>query len=92
MKGAGAPLDPEWWRCADEIVGQRCALPGAMAHGTIGGGPWYCARHFFGLQAPGPAHAPTTEVRERIRETLTPAPRDPEADAERAAIQDPRAQ
>lgn len=38
--------DPDWGRCADVFLGQRCTKAGALSHGTFGGGPWYCGVHF----------------------------------------------
>lgn len=31
--------------CAYESNGQHCRYPGAVSHGILGGGPWYCRIH-----------------------------------------------
>ncbi len=43
----GKPFDPDWWRCANEERGLRCANPGGISHGTRGEGSWYCQAHAF---------------------------------------------
>jgi hypothetical protein len=49
----GKPRDPDWWRCSDVERGLRCSKPGTSSHSTLGGGPWYCAQHYF--RSPPPA-------------------------------------
>ena len=46
-RNSGKALDPSWWQCANIDHGQRCANPGAIAHGTMGSGPYYCQGHAF---------------------------------------------
>ena len=31
--------------CAYQANGLRCKYPGAISHGILGGGPWYCRIH-----------------------------------------------
>lgn len=82
-------VDPDWWRCADVMFGNRCAKPGGMSHGTHGGGPWYCRDHFLGNSDPGPRFVPPGGFKE-MHDLVKAAPARPvdrEADDERRAIQ-----
>lgn len=83
----GNARDPDWWRCADELLGQRCGKAGSMSHGTHGGGPFYCAAHFHRQDPNEEQRAVAPGYIQSIREVLRPIARDPEADAERRAIQ-----
>lgn len=82
----GKSSDPDWWRCADTLLGQRCGLAGTMSHSTQGGGPWYCAQHFR-KEAPGKVDRTPGNVH-AMRE-IARKYRQPDADeiAEREAIQ-----
>ena len=35
--------------CSYRYRGETCNLPGSMAHGTKGEGPWFCRGHFRGM-------------------------------------------
>ena len=54
----GSQRDPDWWRCCNVERGQRCSNPGSLSHGTMGGGPWYCADHFGFSGGAGPKIPP----------------------------------
>ena len=38
-------MSDENHNCAYQSNGLRCKFPGAISHGILGGGPWYCRIH-----------------------------------------------
>jgi len=62
--------DPDWWRCADELVGMRCGNAGGISLSTHGGGPWYCQDHYMRHVRPAIRHAPAPNFFEQARQTI----------------------
>lgn len=106
VKDQSATSRPDdWWQCAHEDRGLRCANPGSISpstHGTTKGakhvsGPWYCATHVPTLQRMdllGQICAPPMgfPALRAISGRMTPRPYDFEAEAERLALQAERAE
>ena len=61
-KAAGS-VDVDWWRCADVRRGLRCSKAGGLAHGTHGGGPYYCRDHFSSTEGASDASTPPSGFR-----------------------------
>lgn len=95
----GQPLDPMHLICCDVRDGQRCAEPGTLSetifHGGKAGdphpGPWYCAKHFPPFAGRFAPKAAPPQGFKALKDVLRKAAIDPEAEAERRAIQSPDA-
>lgn len=73
--------DPDPGRCAFEIVGQRCHWRGVYSRD---GKHWYCREH---RRTEAREATPPPGGFDALRAIVRPKRADPEADAERAAIQ-----
>jgi hypothetical protein len=83
------PPDPMHLICEHVAQGQRCAELGTFSQGTYGGGPWYCYRHFplFSGRYEGKPPTEPPQGFKALKDCLRLVPKDPEALAERAAIE-----